>query len=186
MEFDRTAALYNQISLPLLSIEVAMLVLIVVLPTAAICGYFAGALRRKALVDAGKPVDQVVGETTLGAILALLGLLLAFSFGNALTLSQMRKSAVVNESAAIGTAFLRADFLPEPGRLELQSALLEYAETRILPGDGSIDTLEAAQNFIALTLDAQAKLWPITLRATDGPGARTYQGFCRWRNKRYD
>ena len=65
LEFDRTAALYNHISLPLLSIEVAMLVLIVVLPTAAICGYFAGALRRKALVDAGKPVDQVVGETTL-------------------------------------------------------------------------------------------------------------------------
>lgn len=118
---------------------------------------------------ADKEVDQVVGQTTLGAILALLGLLLAFSFGNALNMSQARKSAIVNEAAALGTAFMRADYLAEPGRTNLQQAILDYTRTRILPDEGRIDSLEAAQDFIAHTLDAQAHLWPLTLEATKDP-----------------
>lgn len=163
------ASVYNQISLPLMSLESTALLLFLIMPLAAVLGFLTGKSRRSALLAANKDVDKVTGETTLGAILALLGLLLAFSFGNALNLSQERKASIVNEAAALGTAFLRADYLSEPGRTDLQNALLDYSRTRVLRGDGSITSLEAAQAFISTTLEAQAKLWPLTLEATSGP-----------------
>ncbi|MFD0979478.1 hypothetical protein [Tropicimonas aquimaris] len=169
METTGVAALYENISMPLFSIGMAFLILLVSLPGAAVLGYLTGARRRRVLLDSGRPVDKVTGETTLGAALALLGLLLAFSYGNALNLSQTRKALLTSEAAAIGTAFLRADYLAEPGRTNLQVALLEYARTRLLPGDDSINTLEEAQSFLSTTLELQAKLWPLTLEATADP-----------------
>ena len=143
--------------------------LLVALPAAAVIGFITGRRRRTALLAADKEVDHVIGETTLGAILALLGLLLAFSFSNALNIASKDKSALIGEAAALGTAYLRADYLSEPGRTDLKTALLDYARTRILPGDGSASSLEGAQAFLAVTLDAQGKLWPITLEATADP-----------------
>ena len=163
------ASIYNQISLPLMSLGGVALLLFVVLPLAAVLGYLTGRNRRNALLAADRDGDIVVGETTLGAILALLGLLLAFSFGNALSLSQARKAAVVNEAAALGTAFLRADYLNEPGRMELKQALLDYSRTRVLPRDGIMASLDSVQGFLVVTLEAQAKLWPLTLEATADP-----------------
>lgn len=120
---------------------------------------------------------MVVGETTLSAILALLGLLLAFSFGNVLSFSQDRKTAVTNEAAALGTAFLRADYLAEPGRTQLKELLYEYSKTRVLPGNGVIDTFEKAQEYLHQTLQVQAKIWPLTLEATRAPTPPPIQAF---------
>ncbi len=169
MDATTAASLYREISLPALPIHWAAMVLLVTLPTAAVVGYLTGAARRKWLLSQGRDVDAVVGEATLGAILALLGLLLAFSFGNALGISSERKSAMVDEAAALGTAFLRADYLPEPGRTDLQKSIYEYAQTRILPGDGQINSVAKAHAFIDRTLQAQAVLWPLTLEATKDP-----------------
>ncbi|PRY26896.1 hypothetical protein CLV78_1011000 [Aliiruegeria haliotis] len=169
MDATTTASLYTEITMPILSIHWVAFLLLLALPTAAIVGYFTGAARRKSLLAQGQKVDAVVGEATLGAILALLGLLLAFSFGNALGLTNERKSAMVEEAASLGTVFLRADYLPDPGRTELQKSILEYAKTRIFPGNGQINNEENARAFIVRTLEAQAKLWPLTLEATRDP-----------------
>jgi hypothetical protein len=169
MELTSAASLYSQISIPALSMLGTILVLLMTLPLAAVFGFFAGSFRRKRLLAASKEVDMVVGETTLGAVLALLGLLLAFSFGNALNLSQERKSTLVKEATALSTVFLRADYLSEPGRTKLQNSILEYTRTRILPGDGRINSLEDIQAFLDRTLQAQAKLWPMTLEFTADP-----------------
>lgn len=118
---------------------------------------------------AGKEVDHVTGETTLAAILALMGLLLAFSFGNALTVAQERKSTLFSEAAALGTAFLRADYLPDPGRTDIQKALLAYTETRVIETDHDMKTLEDFQAFVNRSMAAQARLWPLTLEATADP-----------------
>jgi hypothetical protein len=66
-----------------------------------------------------------------GAILGLLGLLLAFSFAGAATRFLERQDLIVQEANAIGTAYLRADLLDEPQRSELHSALKRYTEFRI-------------------------------------------------------
>ena len=171
------ALLYDQITLPFASLQATALALLLALPAAAVAGLITGSTGRKISLKAGNKVDQVVGQTTLGAILALLGLLLAFSFANALNLSQARKSMSVNEAAALGTAFDRVDYLQEPGRTNLQQALLNYSRTRIVPDDGSIVSVEAAQAFLAKTLAAQAKLWPLTLKSTADPVPAPIQTF---------
>ena len=160
---------YDQIAHFPISLRTVAICLLVALPTAAVSGFLTGKHRRANLLAAGKPVDQVVGETTLGAVLALLSLLLAFSFGNALSLAQERKAVLVQEAAALSTAFLRTDYLPEPGRTKLRTALLEYAETRLLTDQETFRSLEALQRFIGTSLEAQSKLWPITLNATSDP-----------------
>lgn len=80
--------------------------------------------------------DQDPGESSQvgaiqGAVLGLLGLLLAFSFGAAGTRFLERQDLIVQEANAIGTAFLRADLLGEPERSELRAALERYTEHRL-------------------------------------------------------
>jgi hypothetical protein len=177
MDPTTAASLYTQIELPTLSLIATALILLICLPAMAVIGFWSGWTRRKMLLRSGEEIDHVVGETTLTAILALLGLLLAFSFGDALSLAQARKAAAVDEAAALGTAFLRADYLPEAGRLPLQQALLDYSETRLLPGNGALNSQEAAQAFLERSLAAQARLWPLTLEATADPVAPAIKTF---------
>jgi hypothetical protein len=66
-----------------------------------------------------------------GAVLGLLGLLLAFSFAAAGARFLERQDLIVEEANAIGTAHLRADLLDEPHRSELRAALGRYVEHRL-------------------------------------------------------
>src|SRR5438105_2447633 len=61
-----------------------------------------------------------------GALLALLGLLLGFSFSMAATRFEARKQLVLDEANAIGTAYLRAQLLPERQRDQVLSLLRRY------------------------------------------------------------
>jgi hypothetical protein len=77
-------------------------------------------------VAAGSQVGAIQG-----ALLGLLGLLLAFSFAAAGSRFLDRQDLIVEEANAIGTAFLRADLLAEPHRSELRQALKRYTDHRI-------------------------------------------------------
>jgi hypothetical protein len=169
METATSASLFNQITLPLLPLHWTLVLLAVLLPTAVILGHRAGVFRRGRLVAQGKADEASGSDTAVGAILALLGLLLAFSFGNALSTSQATKSAITSEAAALGTVFLRADYLPEPGRTNLQVAILDYTKTRLTPRDTPMHSLAVVQAFVDKSLRAQAKLWPLMLEATTDP-----------------
>jgi len=104
-------------------------------------------------------------------MLALLGLMLAFSYSFGLSRLDLRKQALTNETNAIGTAFLRADLLPDPGRTELRRQLYEYAATRVLTDETS-RRVSAIVNQIAASRRAQAALWPTMKQALtpDVPG----------------
>jgi hypothetical protein len=91
------------------------------------CGYQAGS-RTSAENDAR--ASSQVGAIQ-GAVLGLLGLLLAFSFAGAATRFLERQDLIVDEANAIGTAYLRADLLDEPHRAGLQDVLRLYTEHRI-------------------------------------------------------
>ena len=82
--------------------------------------------RQRAEKEKDAPIGAVVGAT-----LGLLAFLLAFTFGMAATRYETRRSVVLQESNAIGTTYLRADFLPEPQRAETRSLLREYAALRV-------------------------------------------------------
>ena len=65
-----------------------------------------------------------------GSILGLLAFLLAFTFGMAATRFDTRKQIVLQEANAIGTTYLRVDFLPEQFQEEARQLLREYAVIR--------------------------------------------------------
>lgn len=160
---------YSDISLPFLGIVQTALVLAATLPLAAVLGFAMGKRQRRQSLSKSEEIDTLVGETTLGAILALLGLLLAFSFGNTLSISDADKRLMIDEAAALGTAFGRADYLPEPGRTQLQLALYEYAETRLFEDFLAQQDIENVKEMLLDSLVAQAKLWPLTLELTADP-----------------
>lgn len=66
-----------------------------------------------------------------GAIFSLLGLLLAFTFNSAMTRWDTRRDLVVDESNAIGTAYLRLDVLEPGARDDLRARFRRYVEARI-------------------------------------------------------
>lgn len=66
-----------------------------------------------------------------GSILGLVSFLLAFSFSIATSNYSERRGVVLDEANAIGTAFLRADLLPEESAEEVKALLYEYTAIRV-------------------------------------------------------
>src|SRR3954453_17096751 len=63
-----------------------------------------------------------------GALLGFMGLVLAFGLSLALGRYESRRAAVVDDANTIGTAYLRAQTLPEPMRSRSLSMLVKYTE----------------------------------------------------------
>lgn len=88
-----------------------------------------------ALQIARRLASQSFTSETLGYLvssaLALLGLLMAFTFGAAEERFMLRQSLVVTEANAIGTTYLRIQLLDPPSRDRLSGDLARYAEARL-------------------------------------------------------
>ena len=102
-----------------------------------------------------------------GALLGMLGLLLAFSFAAAGGRFLERQDMIVAEANAIGTAWLRADLIDEPARSELRSALRDYTAHRIAIASSSRSQLGEADHAEVERL--HARVWQ---SAVAGVGAR--------------
>ena len=80
--------------------------------------------------------DPESGKTPLtgavvGGMLGLMAFLLAFCIGIVINQHNGRKAMVVTEANAVGTAYLRADFLGEPDRASTRDLLREYVDVRL-------------------------------------------------------
>jgi hypothetical protein len=64
-------------------------------------------------------------------MLGLEAFMLAFTFGGAAAHFDARRQALLNETNAIRSAYLRADLLPEPHRAEIRNLLREYVDVRL-------------------------------------------------------
>jgi hypothetical protein len=96
--------------------------------------------------------------TLESAILALLALMVGFTFAMALSRFEGRREAVLNEANAIGTTALRARLLPPPHRAETLKLLKEYVKIRIDITERplSLETMNAA---IARSNEIHEALW---------------------------
>lgn len=92
--------------------------------------------RRKAQIDQAS-IAHIAGLQN--ALLGLLALLFGFSIAMSLTRFETRKDLVLAEANAIGTAYLRAQVLPEQQRDEVFSLLRSYAKVRLDFFDAGID-----------------------------------------------
>lgn len=95
-------------------------------------------------------------SAAVGATLGLLAFLLAFTFGMAATRYDTRKQNVLLEANAIGTTYLRADFLSEQRREEARSLLREYTALRA----GGLTAIMSSQG-MEKTAALQNRLWAI-------------------------
>jgi hypothetical protein len=114
--------------LPLWALSVAVLAINLLLDE---FGFRLGRLRS---VQA-RESDSIV-STVVGAQLGLLAFLLAFSFGIVAQRADARRTLVLDEANAIGTAFLRAAMLPEAQATPVRRLLREYTDLRIRASAG--------------------------------------------------
>ena len=106
---------------------VIALVVIVLLLLAIELGYRMGAKVPSGLSDSEKTPVLAIS----GALFGVLALLLGFTFSMSLDRFEQRKQLVLEESNAIGTAYLRSQLLPEPDRSAVPGILRSYVDARL-------------------------------------------------------
>lgn len=99
-----------------------------------------------------------------GAVFALLGLLVAFSFSGAAQRFDARRSLIVEEANAIGTAYLRIDLVPEAAQAGLRTLFRRYLDTR-LEVYRSMPDLDAAYAALRRADQMQGEIWSASLAA---------------------
>lgn len=131
-----------------------------------------------------------------GAILALLGLIIGFTFSMAVSRYDLRKSYEEAEANAIGTEFVRADLLPAADAARVRVLLTSYIDLRIrdyVTGDqaesrrlkAQTDQLQA-QLWSAVRTPATAQPTPVAALAVSGMNdVLNAQGYTQaaWRNR---
>lgn len=117
------------------------------------------------------PTDVRAGTGTIeGAVFALLGLLIAFTFSGAAARFDARRHLIIDEANAIGTAYLRLDLAaPEaqPGLRELFRRYLDKRlETyRLVPDLDAVAVARAEANGL------QGEIWKAAVAGTRAEGA---------------
>jgi hypothetical protein len=130
------------ISIVLLSIEV---------------GYRLGKnIQRRTNLEKESPVAVISG-----AILGLLAFMLAFTFGILYNRFDARKELVRSEANAIGTAWLRADFMSEPDRGKSVQLLKEYTSLRLEAARAA--DIATVQKVLVTSEKIQRKLWDLAV-----------------------
>jgi hypothetical protein len=137
-----------------ISISITLFILILV------CEWLGHRVARRAAQKGDTPRTGTVEA----AVLALLGLLLAFSFSVAQTRWEYRRDLVVTEANAISTAWLRLDLLPPDRQPELRDLFRSYTDERIgvvksMPDAAAV---QAHQNE---ALRLQSEIWSKTIAA---------------------
>ena len=144
----------------LTSLELGLLVFTVIVGASA-AGVLAGRYLRKREETHREPIGVLQGT-----LLGIVGLVLAFGLSLAVGRYQDRRADVVADANTIGTAYLRAQTLPEPQRSRSLALLRSYNDLAIqityeVPGSGSIAVTSAHQGRLQRSLwrSAQAGMY---------------------------
>jgi hypothetical protein len=117
------------------------------------------------------PEGARAGVNTIeAAILALLGLLLAFTFSGAGSRFDARRHLIVEETNAIGTAYLRIDMLPAAAQPALREYFRRYVDARI-EAYRRLPDMAAVNEQLAKANDLQRDIWRQGVAAVRTEGA---------------
>ncbi len=108
--------------------------------------------------DARQDLDLIVAST-----LTLLGLIIGFSFSMAINRYDLRKNYEEAEANAIGTEYVRADFLPPADGAKVRELLREYLVQRVAFYQARDD--QPLQKINAVTAQLQNELWLVVQSA---------------------
>jgi hypothetical protein len=143
-------------------------------------GLFAGMLvflelgRRAGIRQLAKHPDDTrsgIGAVE-GAVFALLGLLIAFTFSGAASRLDTRRQLIVEEANSIGTAYLRLDLLKSQIRDEIRDNFRQYVKIRLeLYRD--FEHPEAAMRLWLECTQLQGKIWNLVVSACKEQGSQS-------------
>ena len=105
-----------------------------------------------------------------GAVFAVLGLLIAFTFSGATARFDARRQLIVEETNKIGTAYLRLDVVPADLQPALRESFRRYLDSRI-ETYRKIPDLAAARESLARGNDLQREIWRQAVEAVRADGA---------------
>jgi hypothetical protein len=134
--------------------ELALLILLVIGGATAI-GYRVGRYLRQHEATLREPFGVLQG-----ALLGVVGLILAFGLSLAVGRYEARRAATVDEANAIGTSYLRAQLIPEPARSRSLALFPRYTDLSIqlskeIPGQSGMRRTAAASEAV------QRQLWKL-------------------------
>ncbi len=118
--------------------------------------------QRRILRD-GEKASEGDGSVN-GAIFALMGLLVAFTFSGAATRFDVRRHLIAQEANAIGTAYLRLDILQPSTREPLKELFRRYLDGRLEIYRNFTDPALVKAN-LAESAATQADIWRLAVSA---------------------
>ncbi|HVN44648.1 MAG TPA: hypothetical protein VMT66_05300 [Steroidobacteraceae bacterium] len=109
-----------------------------------------------------------------GAVFAVFGLLMAFTFSGAATRFNEKRMLIAQEVNAVQTAYLRLQLLPQEPRTALQDLFRNYLDSRLeyyrkIPDPAAADAMAASEQL-------QQRIWSSAVVATELPGAHRDAG----------
>lgn len=103
-----------------------------------------------------------------GAVFALMGLLVAFTFSGAASRFEARRQLIVEEANDVGTAYLRLDLLSPPARDAMKDKVRRYVDTR-LEAYRMSDRPAAAYAKLAESQTLQGEIWAGAIDGCQAP-----------------
>jgi hypothetical protein len=143
------------------------LIIFAVVGGACVAGALVGRYLRRHTEVLREPISVLQG-----ALLGVVGLILAFGLSLAVGRYENRRAAVVTEANAIGTTYLRAQMLAEPQRSASLDLLRGYTDlalqvSREVPGSDAMKRTTAEQS------ELQRRLWRLAGQAVSGAPTAT-------------
>jgi len=127
---------------------------------------------RRVSIRSSKAESGAAGEGVSvvdGAIFALFGLLIAFSFSGASARFDSRRHLIVQETNDIGTAYLRIDLLPVDAQPALRESFRRYLDARI-DVYRKLPDLALARDSLAKASALQRQIWHQAVAASQSKG----------------
>jgi hypothetical protein len=112
---------------------------------------------------------RVLPPTLEASIFTLMGLLIAFIFYGAGARFEIRRNLIVEETNAIGTAYLRLDLLPPEAQPPLREDFRNYVHSR-LDVYRQIPDIEAVETALSRSAALQQKIWKKAVAAAQKSG----------------
>ncbi len=113
--------------------------------------------------------------TVEGAVFALFGLMVAFTFSGAASRFNEKRMLIAEEANAIGTAYLRLDLLPQKAELELRELFRRYLDSR-LETYHKLPNMAAAEIEMAKSKKIQEEIWTEAIVDTQLPDSHRDAG----------
>jgi hypothetical protein len=124
-------------------------------------------LRR--LQDDSSTAAEGIGAVD-GAVFAVLGLLIAFTFSGASARFDARRQLIVEETNDIGTAYLRVDLLPAAAQSALRESFRGYLDARI-ETYARFPDIKAVRESLAKANELQRQIWRQAVEAIQAEAA---------------